>query len=167
MRAESPDRPVIFDGMGAGTMPVKEFSIRRWPQAFRSYAPGPLTHYKASWSGFREGPVPDWPLTTWGREPFDRRRLEECFAPWLSMADRGLGVHCSEGGAYRFTPHDVVLPWLRDVLQILAPHRIGFALWEFRGGFGILDSDRADVAYEDWHGHRLDRKMLQLLQEFR
>lgn len=167
VRTESPDRPVIFDGTGAGTQPVAEFSIRHWPQSFRSYAPGPLTHYKASWSSYLEGPEPDWPLTNWGAERWDRKRLEAYFAPWLSMADRGLGVHCSEGGAYRFTPHDVVLGWMRDVLEILAPHRIGFALWEFRGGFGVLDSQRADVAYEDWHGHPLDRKMLQLLQEFR
>lgn len=33
------------------------------------------------------------------------------------------------------------------------------------GDFGILDSERKDVAYEDWHGHLLDRKMLDLLQE--
>jgi endoglucanase len=37
-------------------------------------------------------------------------------------------------------------------------------LWNFRGGFGILDSGRADVAYEDWRGHRLDREYLELLR---
>ena len=44
---------------------------------------------------------------------------------------------------------------------------IGWALWDFLGGskFGILDTERADVAYEDWHGHKLDRKMLMLLQQ--
>jgi endoglucanase len=36
----------------------------------------------------------------------------------------------------------------------------------FRGSFGILDSDRADVQYEDFNGRKLDRKLLQLLQEF-
>ena len=35
-----------------------------------------------------------------------------------------------------------------------------------RGAFGILDSKREDVEYEDWHGHKLDRKLLALLQEF-
>jgi hypothetical protein len=42
----------------------------------------------------------------------------------------------------------------------------GWALWSFRGSFGILDSQRADVRYEDFHGHKLDRKMLELLREF-
>ena len=42
---------------------------------------------------------------------------------------------------------------------------IGFALWNFRGDFGILDSGRADVEYEDWHGHKLDRKLLDLIRK--
>jgi endoglucanase len=29
-----------------------------------------------------------------------------------------------------------------------------------------MDSNREDVAYEDWYGHKLDRKLLSLLQEF-
>ena len=41
---------------------------------------------------------------------------------------------------------------------------IGWALWNFRGGFGILDAGRADAPCEDWHGHRLDRAMLDLLR---
>ena len=34
------------------------------------------------------------------------------------------------------------------------------------GSFGVLDSGRKDVAYEDWHSHKLDRELLALLQEF-
>jgi endoglucanase len=52
------------------------------------------------------------------------------------------------------------------VLEILTGANIGYALWNLRGAFGILDSGREDVAYEDWHGHKLDRKLLSLLQEF-
>jgi hypothetical protein len=59
-----------------------------------------------------------------------------------------------------------VLAWLRDVLEILTSHGIGLALWNLRGSFGIVDSGRKDVQYEDFHGHKLDRKLLELLQEF-
>jgi len=52
------------------------------------------------------------------------------------------------------------------VLDILHTNKIGFALWEFIGSFGILDSMRADVAYEDWHGRKLDRKLLDLLMKY-
>jgi endoglucanase len=34
------------------------------------------------------------------------------------------------------------------------------------GSFGIMDSGRKDVAYEDFHGHKLDRKMLDILQRY-
>ena len=82
------------------------------------------------------------------------------------LARAGVGVHCGEGGCFNLTPHDVFLRWFRDVLEILTGLGIGLALWQFRGAFGILDSGRADVAYEDFHGHKLDRKLLDLLREF-
>jgi endoglucanase len=69
-----------------------------------------------------------------------------------------------EFGAFNRTPHEVVLPWMRDCLDTWKSAGWGWALWNFRGGFGILDSDRSDVSYEDWHGHKLDRAMLKLLQ---
>ena len=53
---------------------------------------------------------------------------------------------------------------MRDCLAAWKAAGWGWALWNFRGGFGILDSDRADVTYEDWRGHKLDRAMLELLQ---
>jgi endoglucanase len=37
-------------------------------------------------------------------------------------------------------------------------------MWNFRGSFGFLDSERADVAYQDFHGHKLDRAMLDVLK---
>jgi endoglucanase len=39
-------------------------------------------------------------------------------------------------------------------------------MWNFRGSFGVLDSDRGDVRYEDFKGHKLDRKLLDLLQRY-
>jgi hypothetical protein len=37
-------------------------------------------------------------------------------------------------------------------------------MWNFNGEFGILDSNRSDVQYENWYGHQLDRKLLTMLQ---
>jgi len=61
--------------------------------------------------------------------------------------------------------HDIFLAWFGDVVDILSSSDIGFALWNFRGDFGILDSGRKDVDYEDWHGHKLDRKLLDLIRK--
>jgi endoglucanase len=37
-------------------------------------------------------------------------------------------------------------------------------LWNLRGSFGVLDSGRTDVQYQEFRGHKLDRAMLKVLQ---
>jgi aryl-phospho-beta-D-glucosidase BglC (GH1 family) len=64
------------------------------------------------------------------------------------------------------TSHDVVLRWAEDSLANWQKAGWGWALWNFRSPFGILDSGRADVRYEDFAGHKLDRKLLELLQRY-
>ncbi len=96
----------------------------------------------------------------------DRAGLEKLYAPWAELARKGIGVHCGEGGGYNRTPHAIFLAWMGDVMDVLKGHGIGWALWNFRGSFGVLDSDRSDVAYEDWQGHKLDRKLLAMLQKY-
>jgi len=90
--------------------------------------------------------------------------LEDYYKPWIELKNKGVGVHCGECGCWNKTPHDVFLAWFGDVLNILATNEIGFALWEFIGDFGILNSGRADVEYEDWYGYKLDKKLLELIQ---
>jgi hypothetical protein len=60
-----------------------------------------------------------------------------------------------------------VLAWFKDLLEVYTENRIGLALWNLRGSFGVVDSRRRDVEYEDFHGHKLDRKMLDLFIRFR
>ena len=98
-----------------------------------------------------------------GNTYFDRAKLEDFYKPWIELVNKGVGVHCGEGGCWRRTPHEVFIAWFTDVTDILSSHKIGFALWNFIGDFGVLDSGREDVNYEDWHGHKLDRKLLTLL----
>lgn len=95
----------------------------------------------------------------------DRQWLwEETVRPWLELSERGVGVMIGEFGVYNRTPHDVSLAFLEDCLKNYQKAGFGWALWNFDGPFGILDSGREDVDYEDFHGHKLDRKMLELLQ---
>ena len=42
----------------------------------------------------------------------------------------------------------------------------GWAMWNFRGDFGPLDSKRSDVPYETFHGHQLDRAMLEMIRAY-
>ncbi|MGD0111197.1 MAG: cellulase family glycosylhydrolase [Armatimonadota bacterium] len=161
-----PQRLVIADGVQWASMPCPELADVKVAQSCRAYTPHTLTHYKAEWASSPEWPEPTWPNHTEGTRVWDRAALEEHYRPWGELAAQGIGVHCGEGGAYSKTPHPVVLAWLRDVMEILKSRNIGYALWNFRGSFGILDSERRDVEYEDFHGHRLDRKLLTLIQEF-
>lgn len=86
--------------------------------------------------------------------------------PWVRFAhDARVGVHVGEWGVHHHTPHAVALAWMRDCLTSWRRARFGWALWNLRGSFGVLDSDRKDVIYEPYKGHRLDRRMLDVLRE--
>lgn len=52
---------------------------------------------------------------------------------------------------------------MEDLLRLWERAGWGWALWNVLGPFGILDSGRDDVEYEDFRGHDLDRQMLDLL----
>jgi endoglucanase len=166
IRDADPQRYVIIDGLRWGRETVPEVMDLGVGQSTRGYDPMEISHYKASWVQGERFPEPVWPDTEGKAHKWDRQRLEELYAPWVALARKGIGVHCGECGCYNKTPHAVCLAWFRDVLEILTEHNIGYGLWNFRGSFGVLDSSRSDVAYEDFHGHKLDRKLLALLQEF-
>lgn len=167
IREEDPERLIVADGIMYGNMPCPELADLKIAQSCRAYLPMGLSHYRAGWvKGSEQWPVPVWPGARHFGRPFDRETLAEHYGRWAELMKDGVGVFCGEGGAYKHTPHEVFLAWLADVLEILASLKIGYALWNFRGDFGVLDSGRADVDYEDWHGHKLDRKMLELLQRF-
>jgi endoglucanase len=166
IREIDPDRLILIDGLTWANDPVPELADLDVAQSCRAYVPMGISHYQASWVESEGWPEPTWPGALHQGEPYDRAKLEAHYQRWADLAAQGVGVHCGEGGAYNRTPHDVFLRWFRDVLDILTSHNIGYALWNFRGAFGILDSGRDDVDYEDWHGHKLDRELLELLRAF-
>ncbi len=100
-----------------------------------------------------------------GGEVKDKAWLKKRTEPWRELQKRGCGVMVGEFGAFSPSPHDATLRWMADMLANWKEAGWGFALWNFRGSFGIMDSNRADVDYEDFHGHKLDRQMLKLLQD--
>jgi endoglucanase len=167
IRGVNPDFMIIADGNNVGSTVIPEITDLNIAQSCRGYNPGIISHYKAPWV-FKETeglPEPKWPGQV-GDKYLSRALLETQYEPWLALTKQGVGVHCGECGCYNKTPHPVFLAWFEDVLDILTKNDIGYALWEFRGSFGLLDSGREDVDYEDWHGHKLDRKLLSLLMKY-
>lgn len=168
IRKENPGRLIIADGNDVGNTVIPELYDLDIAQSCRGYNPGIISHYKAPWANKDPDnlPEPKWPGQV-GDRYLDRSLLEKYYKPWIELAEQGkVGVHCGECGCWNKTPHPVFLAWFNDVLDILHSHKIGFALWEFVGSFGILNSARTDVAYEDWYGQKLDRKLLELMKKY-
>ncbi len=165
IRKEDPQRLIIADGTDVGTRPVRELIPLKVAQATRGYQPMEISHYKAPWftDGVHFSP-PAWPMKS-GTEIFDRAWLKRKWIdPWKELELQGAGIFVGEWGAYNQTPHSVVMAWMRDQLELWQEAGWGWALWNFRGDFGPLDSKRSDVVYEEIDGHQVDRKMLELLQ---
>lgn len=158
---------VIADGNNIGANVIPELFDMEIGQSCRGYFPHYVSHYRAPWvhKNPDDAPHPVWPGEINGKH-FNRKSIEQFYAQWIDAVKQGVGVHCGECGCWRETPHNVFLAWFEDVISVLAEHKIGYALWNFRGDFGILDSGRRDVDYVDWHGHKLDKKLLTLLQKY-
>jgi endoglucanase len=166
IRDEDAERLILADGLSYGRLPCPELIDLGIAQSCRAYEPMGISHYKASWVNGLDWPLPTWPEGWHHGSYWGRKELEHAYKSWTELASQGVGVHCGEAGAFNQTPHHVVLAWFREVLEILITANIGYALWNFRGSFGILDSGRSDVEYVDWYGHKLDRAYLDLLREF-
>jgi endoglucanase len=127
-----------------------------------------ISHYRASWvSASKNWSEPTWPLVLGPDNVWNKQRLQEdIIEPWVQLEQQGTFVHVGEWGCYNKTPHHVALSWMEDFLQLWDELKWGWALWNLRGSFGVLDSGREDVNYEDFNGHKLDRKMLELIRRY-
>ena len=163
IRAVSPDRLIVIDGWNFE--PCPELADLNLIQSCRGYLPIELSHHQAWWCGAPTSP-PHWPQIAKDGECWDRARLNKYYEGWRNLRNSGVAVHCGECGAWNRTPHPVFLAWMEDMLGVLQDFDCGWALWNFRGSFGLLDSGREDAAYEDWQGCRLDSRLLSLLQRF-
>jgi endoglucanase len=167
IRAEDPQRLIIADGRDWGVAPVPGLAGLGIAQSTRGYEPMQISHYKANWMpGSDKWPEPTWPLKPGDKEEVSKDTLrKKRIEPWKQLEQRGVGIHVGEWGAFNKTPHRVVLAWMRDCLDLWKEAGWGWALWNLRGSFGVLDSERPDVQYEDFRGHKLDRAMLELLRQ--
>jgi len=161
------DRLIIVDGVRYATQSCPELIGLGVAQSCHAYYPMEITHYKAAGFGEREWIVPTWPMHSdfggFQHGWWDKDRIKEFYREWGELVRQGVGVHCGESGISPHTPHNVALAWLKDVIEELDRYKIGLALWVFKGPGAILDSERDDVDYENFHGHKLDRKLLDLI----
>jgi hypothetical protein len=72
-------------------------------------------------------------------------------------------IMVQEFGVHNQTPHNVAVGFLTDLSAFFRDNKLGWALWNLTGSFGIMNSDRKDCTYESFQGYLLDRKMLDAL----
>jgi endoglucanase len=162
IRSVDPGRLIAIDGYNFS--PSQTLVDLKIAQCARGYTPGVVTHYKAAWAFSPLNTIPAWPMKDNNGELWDRSRLVKHFQPWKDIEARGIGVYVGEFGVYNKTPHDVTLAFLKDNLEIWKENKWGYAMWCFRGSFGVADSGRKDVNYENFRGLKLDREMIELLK---
>lgn len=167
IRERDPDRLIVADGADIGQTPVPGIVDLGLVQSTRGYLPKAVSHYTAGWvpkNEFESFQIPTWPLVDAQGQTWNREKLrQELIVKWLPLVEQGVPIHVGEWGCFNRTPHAVTLAWMRDLLALWKDAGWGWSMWNLRGAFGIVDSERADVRYESFNGHKLDREMLELL----
>ncbi|HBC85728.1 MAG TPA: glycosyl hydrolase family 5 [Lentisphaeria bacterium] len=133
---------------------------------FHFYFPMLITHHRAHWcteGKVYDGPVqyPGQPIPTehlgevkkpdgarmvsWNLDEvnkhYDRNSMIADIAKPLAVSkSTGLPLYCGEFGVIDLTPQPVRLAWYRDIISVFNEHGIAWANWDYKGGFGIVDS---------------------------
>ena len=165
IRAEDPNRVIVADGYYYGRKPIDELADR--PdiiQSIHAYDPADVSHFGAEWR--REGKLKraEWPPAG-VKDGMDYIR-DAFYGEWFRIREKGVFLYVGETGVYKNCPHDVALRFMEDKLRLWKKENLGWCLWNLRGAFGIVDSGRTDIVCEDFEGHKLDRKMLDLLRKY-
>jgi hypothetical protein len=166
IRAIDPAREIIIDGLGGGYQAMPELVDLGVIHSGRGYHPMPISHHKAGWwSGHIDAPEPKYPGLKWQGRKWDRSMLRDSYKSWRDVERRGARIHIGEFGCFKHTPNDVAICWLADLLSIFKEFGWGYALWHFRGAFGIIDHGRPGSIFESLAGYPVDRALLDLMLE--
>lgn len=180
IRSLDAKRLISVDGLAWGCDPPFELIRHEEPNILyscRGYDPSSLTHFGLEDVPDKDGTVhtPVWPgknIYKVGYHPerdfyYGSKQLQKYVGLWGAVQKiYKVPVMCGEFGVYRKTPHGATLAYMDELLSAFRAQNIGYALWQFRGPFGVMDSGREDVRYEDFHGHKLDVEMLKVLQKY-
>jgi endoglucanase len=140
---------------------------------FHYYEPHLFTHQGAAWGDpwwhhLSELPYPSTPenvqdaltrvpdaahrleIARYGAERWNPERIDADFAQIAAWAKKwDVPVVCNEFGVYRKAarPEDRAA-WLRDVRTLLEKHGIGWTMWDYAGGFGVVTRDNGQTTVD-------------------
>jgi hypothetical protein len=153
---------------GGGHLAMPELADLSVVHSGRGYQPMPVSHHQAQWwSGHIDAPPPMYPGQEWEGRTWNRGTLRDFYQPWRDVEAAGASVHIGECGCYNKTANDIALRWFNDLFGLYKKFGWGYALWNFAGDFGIVEHGRPGARYEELHGYKVDRELLDLLIENR
>lgn len=86
--------------------------------------------------------------------------------PRVRRDDRGdTQGRSGEFGCYAKMDHESCLKWMEAGFREWRRRGYGWAIWDYDGPFGFVDSGRPDAEYIEIDGRKIDRKMLELLRQ--
>jgi endoglucanase len=129
--------------------------------SFHMYEPFLLTHHTASWTGIKDykGPVnypgvivkeddikdlPDTLRNTVlkNKNYYTIETVREHFRKPIAVAKKyNLPLYCGEWGCLSTVPDSARFQWFKDVKSVLEENGIGWATWDYKGSFGIINKN--------------------------
>lgn len=166
IRSVSPHRPITIDGLGGGNLAMPELSDLGLTMSTRGYQPMAVTHYKASWCAETKGIAePVYPKTLYAGKTWDIDAIRAHYEPWAALAKKGVPVHVGEFGCYDSVDNEIALRWFKDLFKVFNELGWGYALWEFKGSFGIIDHKRPNTRHEKIGSYTVDRDLYELFKD--
>ncbi|HVT97959.1 MAG TPA: cellulase family glycosylhydrolase [Acidobacteriaceae bacterium] len=170
IRQVAPDNTIIASGAHWSGLPdllaTETLADDNVIYTFHDYEPFPFTHQGATWTNpevrpERAIPYPSTPeniapklnqepdlagqyfLDEYGENRWDAARVEnsiEFAAKWSAL--HHAPVYCGEFGVFReFAPPAARAQWLHDMRTAMEKNHIGWAMWDYQGGFSVVTKE--------------------------
>jgi endoglucanase len=167
IRAGAPQHTIIASGHRWSGIPellfLQPYADRNIIYNFHFYEPFAFTHQGAAWAGanvpfYKNIPYPSSPesistildtiqdeparynLVRYGEDRWNAARIDReisIAATWATKYQ--VPLTCNEFGTFRnFAPPADRAAWIRDLRTALEKYGIGWTMWDYAGGFGVV-----------------------------
>ena len=178
VRSGAPRNTIIASGHRWSGLPellfLVPYSDRNIIYNFHSYEPFAFTHQGATWAGpnvpfYKNVPYPSSPesiaglldtirdetarntLLRYGEDRWDANRVDREIGKAAGWAAKyRVPLTCNEFGAFRnFAPPADRAAWIRDMRIALEKYGIGWTMWDYAGGFGVVNKQNGQATADD------------------
>jgi endoglucanase len=177
IRAGAPKQTIIASGHRwsglAELLFMQPYADRNIIYNFHFYEPFAFTHQGAAWAGpnppfYKNIPYPSNPenvskildtiqnqpardnLVRYGEDRWNAARIDREISTAAAWAARNhVPITCNEFGTYRKVapPADRAV-WIRDMRTALEKYGIGWTMWDYAGGFGVVNKQNGHATPE-------------------